>query len=187
MSEPVLEGLCIARAEFARRLAAVNDWDAATPCGDWNVRQLVNHVVGQEYRFARSLSGGSLDEYVASRDDDFLGGDPVSAWRKGVRLLDQAVQRLDGLDSIIAWRLPMPAREILAARIFEATVHTWDLSRAIGFDERLDERLVTITLTVFEWLAELPGFAEMFEAPTHSLAEDAPLQARLLHLAGREP
>jgi uncharacterized protein (TIGR03086 family) len=186
MTEPVLEGLCIARAEFARRLAAVNDWDAATPCGDWNVRQLVNHVVGQEYRFARSLSGGSLDEYVASRDDDFLGGDPVSAWRKGVRLLDQAVQRLDGLDSIIAWRLPMPAREILAARIFEATVHTWDLARAIGFDERLDERLVTITLRVFEWLAELPGFAEMFEAPS-SLAEDAPLQARLLHLAGREP
>jgi uncharacterized protein (TIGR03086 family) len=147
---------------------------------------LVNHVVGQEYRFARSLSGGSLDEYVASRDDDFLGGDPVSAWRKGVRLLDQAVQRLDGLDSIIAWRLPMPAREVLAARIFEATVHTWDLARAIGFDERLDERLVTITLTVFEWLAELPGFAEMFEAPS-SLAEGAPLQARLLHLAGREP
>jgi uncharacterized protein (TIGR03086 family) len=80
----------------------------------------------------------------------------------------------------------MPAREILAARIFEATVHTWDLARAIGFDERLDERLVTITLRVFEWLAELPGFAEMFEAPS-SLAEDAPLQARLLHLAGREP
>jgi uncharacterized protein (TIGR03086 family) len=186
MTEPVLEGLCIARAEFARRLAAVNDWDAATPCGDWNVRQLANHVVGQEYRFARSLSGGSLDEYVASRDDDFLGGDPVSAWRKGVRLLDQAVQRLDGLDSIIAWRLPMPAREILAARIFEATVHTWDLARAIGFDERLDERLVTITLSVFEWLAELPGFAEMFEAPS-SPAEDAPLQSRLLHLAGRKP
>ncbi|MDT5018084.1 MAG: hypothetical protein QOD39_4244 [Mycobacterium sp.] len=85
MGEPVLEGLGIARVEFARRLAAVSDWNAATPCGDWKVRQLVNHVVGQEYRFARSLSGGSLDEYVASRDDDFLGGDPQppGAWASG--------------------------------------------------------------------------------------------------------
>ncbi|MDT5018085.1 MAG: hypothetical protein QOD39_4245 [Mycobacterium sp.] len=80
----------------------------------------------------------------------------------------------------------MPAREILAARLFEVTVHTWDLSKSIGFDEQLDERLATIALQVFEWLTKLPGFAEMFEAPKSTLTADPSPQGRLLHLAGRE-
>jgi uncharacterized protein (TIGR03086 family) len=144
---------------------------------------LANHVVGQEFRFAHILGGGSLDDYIATRDHDFVGDDPVAAWGAGVRLLDQVIDRFGALDTVIEWRWPMPARDLLAVRLLEAAVHTWDLSRAIGFDERLDERL----LETFERLFNDPVFSAWFQAPKGSLAPDLSAQERLLRLAGPEP
>lgn len=189
MTEGILDALTIARSEFERRLNALtdDDWDKPTPCTEWNVRQLVNHIVSHEYRFADNLATDNTDYYVASRDDDFLGDDPQGSWRTGVALLDEAITGLDSLDSMVKWRLPRPARDVLAVRIFEAAVHTWDVSRAIGFDEQLDERLAVLTLPVFERLIQIPAMAAFFTAPTDSLPTGATPQDRLLHLAGRHP
>ena len=41
-----------------------------TPCAEWNVRQLVNHVVSHEYRYADNLATNNSEYYVASRDYD---------------------------------------------------------------------------------------------------------------------
>src|SRR3982074_3255098 len=71
-AEPVLRVLTICRQDFERRLCAVSpaDWGKPTPCSQWDVRLLVNHVVSQEFRIARLITGGTFAEYVATRDDD---------------------------------------------------------------------------------------------------------------------
>jgi uncharacterized protein (TIGR03083 family) len=75
MTEGIIDALAIARAEFERRLTAItdDDWGRPTPCTEWNVRQLVNHIVSHEYRYADNLATNNSRYYVASRDDDFLG------------------------------------------------------------------------------------------------------------------
>lgn len=189
MTEGITDALAIARSQFERRLTAISDsdWGKPTPCTEWNLRQLVNHIVSHEYRFADNLATDNPDYYVASRADDFLGNDPNGAWRKGVALLDAAIAGLDSLDTTINFLLPLPARDVLLVRVFEATVHTWDVSRAIGFDDRIDEHLASLIYPLVQRLSHVPVTRAFFAAPTDSVPSTATPQARLLHLAGRTP
>lgn len=189
MTEGITDALAIARSQFERRLTAItdSDWGKPTPCTEWNLRQLVNHIVSHEYRYADNLATNNPNYYVASRDDDFLGNDPNGSWRNGVARLDKAIAGLGSLDTTINFLLPLPARDVLLVRVFEATVHTWDVSRAIGFDDQIDENLASLTYPLVERLIQVPVTPAFFAAPADTLPSTATPQARLLHLAGRKP
>jgi uncharacterized protein (TIGR03086 family) len=189
MTEPITDALAIARSQFERRLTAItdSDWGKPIPCTEWTLRQLVNHIVGHEYRYADNLATNNPDYYVASRDEDFLGDDPNGSWRTGVALLDKAIAGLGSLDTTINFLLPLPARDVLLVRVFEATVHTWDVSRAIGFDDQIDENLASLTYPLVQRLIHVPVTPAFFAVPADTLPSTATPQARLLHLAGRNP
>ena len=64
--------------EFDARVRAVGDdqWELPTPCADWNVRQLVNHLV-YENRWTVPLMEGSTIAEVGDRyEGDLLGDAP---------------------------------------------------------------------------------------------------------------
>src|SRR5215471_18500984 len=67
---------------FAQRLALVrpDQWAAQTPCTEWDVRALVNHVVGASRRYTMLLHGATTDEVEATRAVDHLGDDPVASF-----------------------------------------------------------------------------------------------------------
>ena len=74
-----------------------DQWDLPTPCTEWDVRTLVNHVVG-ENRWAVPLFGGGTIAEVGDRfDGDLLGADPVAAWDESAAEA-LAVDRRDGRD-----------------------------------------------------------------------------------------
>ena len=55
---------------------AADQWDLPTPCTEWDVRALVNHVVGED-RWTRPLLQGMTIAEVGDRfDGDLLGDDP---------------------------------------------------------------------------------------------------------------
>lgn len=183
---------------FARRLAEVRagQWEWTTPCTEWNVRQLVNHMTRANLSYVRLLAGGTKEEFIRARDVDALGDDPVSAYARSVRDLADAFPR-DGaehptLDHPLG---RMPSRQGLAMRTTDSAIHTWDLARAVGADERLDDGLVAwITEYLDEIYAGLPetpvaptSAHRFFAAPTGPLPSDASAQHRLLHIMGRDP
>ena len=67
---------------FARRLARVqpDQWTAPTPCTEWDVQALVNHVVGANRRYTLLLHGATAGEVDATRTVDHLGQDPVNSF-----------------------------------------------------------------------------------------------------------
>lgn len=189
MRETAGEALSIARSELTTRLELVTDgdWTSPTPCGEWNVRQLVNHVVGLHHRIARLLRGGSREQYIATREDDWIGGDHMTAWHDGIRALDEAIAAMPDLDVTVAYRIPVTARDAVGLTAFDTAVHAWDLSRALHVDEHLDEGLVEFSLGFMQWLRAQPELAFAFKSPVIEPDCGEPMQARLLRLAGREP
>ncbi|MGH2815964.1 MAG: TIGR03086 family metal-binding protein [Actinomycetota bacterium] len=173
--------------EFDERVRAVGDdqWELPTPCSDWNVRQLVNHLV-YENRWTVPLMEGSTIAEVGDRyEGDLLGDDPRGAWDESSKeavqsvLADGALERVVGLSSG-----PTPAREYVSQLFADHLVHAWDLARAVGADERLDPELVDACA---RWFAEMEDGYRSSGAigPRPEMPPGADAQARLLAAFGR--
>jgi uncharacterized protein (TIGR03086 family) len=183
-------------ADFEWRLREVrpDQWAAPTPCTDWNVRQLVNHMTQANLSYVRLVHGGTREEFLRHRDADALGSDPVAAYTRSVR------ECADAFAEPVPHQLDHPlgamaADQALAMRTTDSTIHTWDLARAIGADEHLDAGLVEwIDEHLHEIYAGLPETPiatttthRFFAAPAGGPAIGGPRQDRLLHLMGRNP
>jgi uncharacterized protein (TIGR03086 family) len=79
---------------WAARVAAVkNDqWGGPTPCAEWSVHELVNHVVSEEFWAAPLLRGQTIEEVGSQFEGDVLGADPLGRAR---RAADEAVAIVD--------------------------------------------------------------------------------------------
>lgn len=175
-------------AEFDRRMSAVDDsqWDAPTPCTEWSVRDLVNHIVGEDRWLPPLLAGASPEEVGDRFEGDLLGESPRAAWAEA---RDEALAATAGLDLDQPVHTSMgqiPARELLGQMFGDHLIHAWDLAKGTGGDTRLDPELVeTLTEMVVphqEMMKASGLFGEHIEPPA-----DADAQERLLAVFGRRP
>jgi uncharacterized protein (TIGR03083 family) len=69
--------------EFDRRVAEVgaDQWALDTPCTEWNVRTLVNHVTVEDLWVPPLLRGATIEEIGDRFDGDQLGDDPKALRR----------------------------------------------------------------------------------------------------------
>jgi uncharacterized protein (TIGR03086 family) len=176
-----------ALAEFGSRVELVKDdqWSAATPCADWDVRALVAHLV-DECRWVPFLLGGGR---VADAGDRFagdpLGDDPGRAWREASDAARAAFAAEGALDATVALAYgETSARDYIWEMTVDATVHAWDLARGIGADDRLDPELVRRIHTEVEDDTDSLAATGLFDPPVH-VPTHADLQARMLGLFGR--
>jgi uncharacterized protein (TIGR03086 family) len=185
-----LEALELADAAFDLRLRQVGepDWQRTTPCADWDVYRLVNHVVIGGGRYGRLVRGGTRDAFIAERQLDALVDGAIAAWESNARTCREAFAEPGALQRTVAFSTgDIPASRLLSIRIVEVAVHTWDLARALGSDESMNPQLVGFTLAAFieNDLPRGAGGVPFFDEPTHG--ETSGDLDRLLRLAGREP
>jgi len=172
--------------EFSRRLRLVGatDWTLPTPCSDWDVRYLIAHVVGGN-RFAVHVLGGmkaieAIEQIMSSPQ---LGDDAVQAWTSTCAAQAAAFNADAALSQPIDHPLgEISARQFLDFRVFDITLHAWDLARSIGADERLDPELVDVVLNIVRNRPSGMGFGI---TALGQVTETASTQATLLDLAGR--
>jgi uncharacterized protein (TIGR03086 family) len=196
--EEPLDRLVLSSTEFERKLRAVRpeQWAWPTPCTDWNVRRLVNHMARGNLNYVGLLRGGTSAEFLRLRDADALGTDPVGAYARSAEECAEAFASPGALERILDYPLgKVTGRQALAVRTTDATIHTWDLARAIGADDGLDTGLVVWIddhlEDIYAGLAETPVAVDtthrFFAAPQGVLADDASRQDRLLRRMGRTP
>ncbi|GAB2917939.1 TIGR03086 family metal-binding protein [Streptomyces heilongjiangensis] len=187
---PLLARHAEAQDLFGDRVHAVRDdqWGAATPCAAWTVRDLVNHLVSEQLWVPSLVRDGCMIEEVGGTfGGDLLGPDPAASWDTAARSAREAFHAPGALGRTVHLSYgDTPATAYCAQMIADLVVHAWDLSRAIGADERLPERLVTFTT---EEVAPYAGDLEksgLFAAPVEPPA-GADAQTSLLCLLGRRP
>ena len=151
MDIPAMFGRAV--AEFDARVGQIGDhqWQAPTPDEDWTVRDLVNHVVGEDLWAPPLLAGSTIAEVGDRFDGDVLGAEPRAVWAAASAGAVRAVRQDGAMDRIVHLSFgDFPGREYTRQLFADHLIHAWDLARAIGADERLDEDLVASCASWFE-------------------------------------
>ncbi len=186
----VLEALGVADDGFGRRLREVgeSDWHRPTPCVDWDVYRLVNHVVIGGGRYGRLVRGGSREDFLAERQIDALVDGAVPAWEANRALCAEAFAEPGALERTVPFSTgPISSRILAQIRVVEVVVHTWDLARALGLDESVDAALASFALRVWPENALPLGVGGVpFFDPAADGSASSDLDALLL-LTGRTP
>jgi uncharacterized protein (TIGR03086 family) len=128
-----------------------SQWGDPTPCADWDVRKLVNHVVGEELWTQPLLEGNTIEDVGDRFDGDVLGDDPLATAGSAA---DAAAKAVDDLlpqrETVHLSYGEERADEYVWQLAADHLVHGWDLAVATGGDTRLDENLVE---ALAEWFA----------------------------------
>jgi uncharacterized protein (TIGR03086 family) len=165
-----------------------DQWQNPTPCTEWDVRQLVNHLVVGDRLFVAILRGeappapGALDP----KSSDVLGDDPAAAQRATARELVAELSRPGVLERIV--QIPVgrvPGAAAARIRTVEAIVHGWDLAQATGQQTRFpDDTVEQVIAFSRAKLADVPSDRRPF-GPPRPAPDDAPPIVRLAALLGR--
>jgi uncharacterized protein (TIGR03086 family) len=176
-------------SSFADRVARIrpDQWSGPTPCREWDVRTLVNHVV-YEQRWSVPLFAGATIADVGDRfEGDLLGDDAVGAATEAAEDARAAVGEPGVLDRTVHLSFgETPAPEYLYQLFADHLIHGWDLAVGTGQDRTLDPEAVRACA---EWFASNEEAYRSSGAigPRAELPAGASEQDRLLAAFGRDP
>ena len=180
-----------AQAQFARILDAVgdDDWDKATPCEAWSIRDLTAHLIRGEDMAVRLLDGASSEEARAMISAPPPPGDLKAAFATAASASARAFDAPGAMELVVHHPIgDVAGSQLLSFRIGDLTLHSWDLARSIGAGETLDPFLVETVWGDLEPLTTVIASIGVFgDGPSGNVGEDAELQLRLLDLTGRRP
>ena len=172
-------------AGFTARVdgAAPDSWDNEAPVEGWVARDVVRHLVEWFPSFLKA--GAGIDLPMGPSVDV----DPVRAWAVHRDAVQELLDDPSSADKVLSNRhigdvpLDKAINDFYTSDVF---MHTWDLARATGQDERLDPArcadLLQGMLPLDEVLRQSGQYGPRVEVP-----EDADPQTRLLAFIGRSP
>ena len=172
-------------------LAPLDDdvWSAPTPCPEWDVRALVNHIVNEDLWTVPLMEGATIDEVGDRFDGDLLGDDPIAMAQAAC---DTAI--VAASSGVVAGQVvhlsfgDTPADEYARQLAADHVIHGWDLAAATGGERTIDPELVEALSTWFADREDLYRSAgEIADRPDTTDSEPDDPQARLLLAFGRDP
>lgn len=179
MSQEVIDRLSSLVNDFDARVQAApaGSWTNQAPCTEWTATDVVMHVTSAMNRMSAGLSGGEAAEGDPA--------DPVATWNSAKSDLLSAVTTADLSQQVPSPFGPMPAEQAIGRLMCtDVLVHTWDLARAVGGEEQLDQEAVASAysgLKPLDAMLRQPGvFGPKIEAPA-----GADLQTEFLNFLGR--
>jgi uncharacterized protein (TIGR03086 family) len=170
-----------------RHVAAVREdqWTAVTPCREWNVRDIVNHVVSENLWAAELFRGKTIQAVGNRLDGDLVGDDPIGAYTRSVASAKPAVEAPGAMEATCHLSYGDETGAEYARQLFmDILIHGWDIAKATGQDTGLDPDLVADCLPIAERLTAKWRSAGIFGEKLE-VAPDADRQTKLLALAGR--
>lgn len=185
----LIDAFDTAYAEWDRLVHEVGteQWHAGTPCEDWSVRDLVNHLTSEHLWAPHLLDGATLEEVGDRFDGDVVGDEPVAAWEDAGTASYAAFHRPGALDGEVHVTGGREAADAYGWQmITDLAVHGWDLARGIGATARIPDGLALDVLERVRPVVGEGGVPGIFGPPVDVPATATP-QEQLLSLLGRRP
>ena len=176
--------------DVARSLVAVGQvigtisaaqWSASTPCTEWSVRRIVEHLVGMNRVFAAVLT----DRPPPGRGDPIADDELAEAYRESATLLLDACRQPGLPDRLFAGPLgTATGDERIRIRLYDLLAHGWDLAKATGQVLQVPDDIAERSLSFARGQVSEQSRPGRFEPP-QAIAEDAPAIERLVAFLGR--
>lgn len=173
--------------DFQATLAGVRDdqWTAPTPCTEWDVRMLVNHVTSELAWVSPLVAGQTIADVGDRFDGDLLGGDPKGAFAAAASEAVASITAPGALDGFVQLSYGRDTTASYADQIsLDCLIHRWDLARGAGAADALPDDLVAWALAYVTPMKDQLAGSGLYgtEVPVGS---DASPQTRLLAMLGR--
>ena len=160
--------------------AKPDQMEGSTPCNEWDVKALMDHIIGGAAYFSAALLGeepkGPPEANSPAEAYDVLAAKVVEA-ANTPGSLERKTQSPVG---------EMSGGEFLFGAFMDTVVHGWDLAKATGQDTTLNGEHVEIIYQAFA-----PGMDGLREngliGPEVEIPEDASTQDKMLGMMGRNP
>jgi uncharacterized protein (TIGR03086 family) len=128
--------------------------DAPSPCAQWKVRDVVNHIVGGQKFFTTAMR----DEQPSGDEVDYASGDFVASFDDESRQCIEAFQADGALQKTVS--LPfgdMPGAAVMGLAMTDTFTHAWDVAKATGQDTDLAPELAAQLLEASKMMIQ-PAF-----------------------------
>jgi uncharacterized protein (TIGR03086 family) len=160
-----------------------DDWHRPTPCGEWDVRALLNHMVGS----ARMVTWGLLGNTIGPEFyGNHLGPDPIASYREAI---DEVIGTYEANPLLlvrtldVGWSVRTGA-ELAIMFAGDHLVHAWDVARSLGLPTDFDHELVRRVRSFGDAYADQWRSPGMFD-PAVEPPADANTMDVFAHFAGR--
>jgi len=157
-----------------------------TPCRDWDVRLLLNHIIGGNEMFAEVARGGTAD--ATGEMEDHTHPDPGTNYLASAESVFGAWAEPGAMER--RCRMPfgeIPAPAAVSIHFLDIVVHGWDLARATGQDTAIDADLAAEALDISHGFLSPELRAVGAFGPEIPASTDDPLHDRLVAFMGRTP
>jgi uncharacterized protein (TIGR03086 family) len=170
----------------AKVAGAADQLDASTPCAEWNVKRLLDHMLFVQQMFAAAPSGGTVAP-PAGPPPELLGHDPAGEYEEARKKTIHAFSQPGVIDGMLN-EGQRPAAVMLGIAFCDQLVHGWDLAKATGQDTTMPPDLAAAAWQFLNGSIpdERRGPGNNFEAAV-AVPENASDQDKLVAYCGRTP
>ncbi len=165
----------------------------ATPCSEWSVVDLFNHLIGGLEFTAGCITGNVPNIRPNEAESSYRSETDVAVLTRAYHAaVDRALELAADPDALERTAITpfgeMPVARIMMGTVMDQLVHCWDLARATGQDTTLDSEMVDFA---YDMLVS-GGFADMgrqagFVGPEVAVPASASMQDRMIAYMGRHP
>ncbi|MEU2348003.1 TIGR03086 family metal-binding protein [Modestobacter sp. NPDC049651] len=163
-----------------------------TPCRDWDVRGVLDHLAWAAVLAQRSATRLPLEhDWTSGRPAPFVDGVPVAQW--GPLIAEELDVAADAWADVAAWQgetlmgtAPMPAEVVGPMMLADIALHGWDVARAVGAPYPVAAELGEAVLAAVVPIAPMGRDGGWYAAEV-PVPADAPAFDRALGLTGRDP
>jgi uncharacterized protein (TIGR03086 family) len=155
---------------------ATSKLDARTPCDQWDVRTLLNHMLDTQNYFLGSAKGADVSP-PAANPPELLGDDPRADFERG---------RSDMLSTYGAPGVIEKTGASLGIAFSDQLLHGWDLAQATGQDTTMPKGLPDAAFQMIHGRFTDDQRKGIFK-PELDVPADASAQDKLLAYTGRNP
>ena len=161
-------------------------WGNDTPCSDWDVKAVVNHIVYENVWMVALFNGRTIEEVGDEFEGDLVGDDPAGVYLRTANEVKAILAEPDAMSRTCQISSgPVTGAEYSKQLFLDTLIHGWDIAVGSKQNATLDDYLVNMCTPLAQEIAGNEGYRAAFNEATNGSSSDNP-QTRLLALLGRD-